>query len=62
METIAIPKTQLRVGTTIRVKDETRYIADIVYSLVESQWLVIYHVVENNIIQSTHTTTIKEFV
>ena len=56
-----IPEVNFKVGTTLQVKNESRYIADIVYSTVESQWLVIYHVVENGLIQSTHTSTIKEF-
>ena len=61
MKTIMIPEVNFKVGTTLQVKNESIYIADIVYSTVESQWLVIYHVVENGLIQSTHTSTIKEF-
>ena len=61
MKTIMLPQVNFKIGDTVKVNNESRYVADIVYSVVESQWLVIYHVVDNGLVQSTHTSTIKEF-
>lgn len=57
---IKFPELSYEVGSTFYVGKEKRYIADIVYSVVENDWLVIYHVLQGEIIQSTHTVSVRE--
>ena len=58
------PGLPFEIGKIIEGKDHRRvFVADVVYSLVEKDWLVIYHSLdEKDIIKGTYTLNLDTFM
>ena len=58
-----VPGLPFKIGTIIEGKDNRRvYVADVVYSMFESAWLVIYHsLTEDDKIGGTFTLSLESF-
>lgn len=63
MENILLPDINFQINKVIVGKDNRRvFVADIVYSYVEKDWLVIYHSVdEKDIVRGTFTLNLELF-
>lgn len=63
MQNILLPDINFQINKVIVGKDNRRvFVADIIYSYVEKDWLVIYHSVdEKDIIRGTFTLNLELF-
>lgn len=59
-----LPKLNFELGKIIHGKDNRKvYVADVVYSMIEKDWLVIYHSLDaKDIIQGTYTLNLSSFM